>query len=257
MNDPHVVSLRYSLKMDEDTSYRSPPAIAWETEVFRATLESGVLFMEMKEHHATAGDAMAAVTGSLRSWEIDVALRLGRGSLRFEYEDAKIIDRNPPSPGSPRSGWATLQARATATAVGTSHVARARYPDPPQRFAAAPLVETMWKRFERFLDGKEPLTSMAYFCLTVIEGDAGSRKDAAAKYNVDLKVLSELGRLTSAVGDEETGRKYDRSGSRSHTSREKNWIEEAVKILVRRVGEYAADHAAPMAQIVMSDLPSL
>ena len=40
---------------------------------------------------------------------------------------------------------------------------------------------------------------MAYFCLTVIEGDAGGRRDAVTKYFIDQKVLSELGRLTSRL----------------------------------------------------------
>ena len=43
----------------------------------------------MKEHHATAGSAIAAVSNFLRSWEIDAALQFGRGSLRLSMTEPK------------------------------------------------------------------------------------------------------------------------------------------------------------------------
>ncbi len=57
-----------------------------------------------------------------------------------------------------------------------------------------------------FLDGQEPLLSMANFCLTVLEWDAGGRPAAASKYNVNLEVLRKLGYLVSERGDVSTAR---------------------------------------------------
>lgn len=38
-----------------------------------------------------------------------------------------------------------------------------KYPDPPKLFILTPDVETLWHRYEGYLQGKEPLSSMAYF----------------------------------------------------------------------------------------------
>src|SRR5437763_736304 len=55
----------------------------------------------------------------------------------------------------------------TCTASGTAN------------FAASSIVSTLWQRYCKYRKEKEPLTSMGYFCLTVLEGDAGGRSDAA------------------------------------------------------------------------------
>lgn len=131
MRDPHVASLRYRLVPGETTSFDSPPPVEWETEAFRMRLADGVATFEMVEHHASEGTARKCVDGYLRRWEIDVALRLGRGEMHFAFESADVIDRNPPPSG--RDGVLYAQtARATAFALPPSfHVTRRRYPDPP------------------------------------------------------------------------------------------------------------------------------
>src|SRR5579862_7067126 len=75
-------------------------------------------------------------------------------------------------------------------------VGRARYPEPPTDFTADPDVETMWRRWEGFLADREPLPSMAYFCLTVVESHGG-RAGAARRLGISLPVLHTIGRLAT------------------------------------------------------------
>ena len=119
-------------------------------------------------------------------------------------------------------------------------------------------VETMWHRYEGYLAGREPLAAMAYFCLTVLQGSAGGRDEAAEQFGISGRVLDTLGRLTTEIGDDETARKRTHGSEwRPHTRAERAWIEAAVKALIRRAGEWASDPEAPGPQLTMNDLPKL
>jgi hypothetical protein len=106
---------------------------------------------------------------------------------------------------------------------------------------------------------REPLSSMAYFCLTVLESSVGQKvkkRNASAKqYGIHYDVLDKLGKLTGGTrGEPMTARKMD-SDMTPHTPNELQWIEAAVKAIIRRVAEVAA--GASVKQISMSDLPPL
>jgi len=124
-------------------------------------------------------------------------------------------------------------------------------------------VETLWQRYNNYLDGKEPLPSMANFCLTLVEnkadgkGKKGKREFAANLFLIDKTILIMLGNLTANRGDPMTARKVPDKG-RSMTAlseKEKKWIEAAVKILIRRMGELANIQTAKL--ITMTDLPKI
>jgi len=71
-------------------------------------------------------------------------------------------------------------------------------------------------------------------------------------------VLSTLGKLTSNVGDDLSARKF--AGARTkrpHIPAEEDWILQAIKLLITRVGEHDFDPAAPLKQITMADLPKV
>lgn len=137
------------------------------------------------------------------------------------------------------------------------------YPALPENFVASPDVETMWQRYEQYVQGREPLPSMAYFCLTVLEtsarnvhGKGGNREKALRTYAVQDKVLGKLGELTARLGDAGTARKAGGAG-RPLTSVERDWIERCLRALIRRVGEKAADPQGNFDRITMADLPQL
>ena len=141
------------------------------------------------------------------------------------------------------------------------HATRRKYPDPPTVFTVTPDVETLWGRYEKYLDEKEYLPSMAYACLTFVEnkaykkGKKGKRKAAAKLFLIDEPILNKLGEL-SAKGDTKTVRKFTEEGDLIPLSvKEIKWIEAAIKILIRRTGELANIQSAQL--ITMADLPKI
>jgi hypothetical protein len=185
MNDPHVERLHYKLRTGEGLSFNSPPPIDEKTAEFRVRLEDDSLTAEMKEHHATEQSARKRVDAYLRSWEVQTNLRLGRGSISFEFVRSEIIDRNPPRPGDPQTtvaGTGIIMIGAFSCSA-SGHAVHSTFPPAPSRFRATPDVEMMLFRYEMSLDAKEPILSMAFACLTFLEGSTGAttwrRRDAA------------------------------------------------------------------------------
>jgi hypothetical protein len=256
MRDPHVESLLYKLQMAQNVTYDNPSPLEIDYEEFSGCLENGVLTCQMKVHYPSIEAARRVVDPYLRTWEIYTSLNLGRGEMRFVYEDGKMIDRNPPPLGSPQVIQVEGIGSATAFGNATIHVTRKQYPKPPKTFRTTPDFQTLWQRYEMYLDGKEPLLSMAYFCLTVIEAKAGGRPRAPAIFAIEEEVLRKLGELTSVRGDSLTARKAPRNTTIIPLAdKERAWIEAVIKQLIRRVGESASGHT-PF-KLKMTDLPSL
>jgi len=256
MRDPHVVSLTYKVTSPETVRFDSAPPVVFDTAQMRITLAPGMLTVEPKTHFASAERAREAIDPFLRSWEIDAALRFGRSEIVFAFEDAQIVDRDPPKPGSPHTIEVASVETASAFDKVTVTVSRGKYPEPPSFFTASPDVETLWQRYQGYLDGREPLLSMAYFCLTLLESGGRNRRAAANAFGISKEVLDKLGELTSKRGDARTARKFGRAASRTPlTIAESSWVEEATKVLIRRVGE--TSHVATRPMVTMADLPPL
>jgi hypothetical protein len=257
MRDPHVESLQYNAGPTGQVSYDNPPLLESENNFCTLVLTDGMLVVRPKDHYATVQQAREAIEPFLQAWELDAELRWGPGTIRFTYKDHTIIDRDPLPPDE--SAHQTIQVRpAGVSYVAGSvslHVTRVNYPQPPPLLQLTPDVETMWLRYRGYREGREPLLAMAYFCLTVVAVSAGGRKAAAQLYNIDIKVLSKLGELT-ARGDAKTARKIQQGQSLQPLSgAEHAWLEEAVKTLIRKLGECRPGRPTP--QLSMRDLPSL
>lgn len=259
MNDPHVQTLRYRLRTYEGFSYKADAdAVTFETSSFKATLEKGVLTVSMKEHYATTGEAMSCVQPDLRSWEIFTGVELGPGNLQFEFDGAEVIDRAPPVGGQFRLHAESASIGLFLSGKSKCHKVNGQYPSPPTQFIADNIVETLWRRYERYREGKEPLTGMGYFCLSVIEGDAGGRRQASTQFSIHFNVLSKMGELTSTAGDEAEARKRHPSNTFSPlTDQQRTWIDATVRRLIRRAGEYAANPTNNHPVVTMADLPPL
>jgi len=256
VRDPHVESLIYKLQTVENVTYDNPSPLEIDYEEFSGRLENGVLTCQMKGHYPSIEAARRVVDPYLRAWEIDAALSLGRGEIRFIYEDGKVVDRNPPLPGEPQVLEISSTGHLHFSGTATIHVTRKQYPKPPKTFKVSPDVQTLWHRYEMYLDGKEPLLSMAYFCLTVIEAKAGGRLRASAMFAIEEQVLRKLGELTSVRGDSLTARKAPRNTTVIPLAdKERAWIEAVIKQLIRRVGELASWHTP--SKLKITDLPSL
>ena len=188
--DYHVASLTYSVKNTGDVTYDAPPPVDFESSEARFHLADAKLVCQMKIHFAAEAEARVVVEPVLRAWELTADLGLGTGGLRFQFENADVIDRTPVPPGTGRANL-RLKGVGALTAVGTvsTHVTRQTYPDPPGEFRITPDVDTLWNRYQGYREGREPLLGMAYFCLTVLDVAAGGRAKAARKYKIDLPIL--------------------------------------------------------------------
>ena len=256
MRDPHVASLTYLAIPSETASFEKAPPLQGTFGGSSFLLADGKLRIEPNIHFPEIEQAREYVEQLLNSWQIDIALRFGDPELSFKYETSEVIDRNPPPPGSPQT--IQVQSVAMATAVGnvTLHVSRGMYPEPPTVFRINPDVETLWQRYQGYRRGHEPLPSMAYFSLTLLEAMAGGRPQAAKAFKISPRVLAKIGQLTSERGDASTARKYRALTSGGPlTGSEVHWIEEAVKVVIRRLGEL--DSIDKLSTIELKDLPPL
>jgi len=258
MNDPHVKYLIYKLKLDKNISFDKPPALKEVYQVFEITLENDLLTVEMRDHFAEEAKARRVVDPFIKCWELDIALTQGRREVQFEFVTAEIIDRNPSTPGQSQ----TIEAGAGMIAItgfeAIVQVTRKNYPRPPRQLSYTPDVESLWKRYEGYLDGREPLMSMAYFCLSLLQSSTKGRANAASIYKVDPQVLDKLGELTSERGDKSEARKLDRSSTLTPlTGPEISWIQEALKTLIRRKSEFDFDPNANLSLITLSSLPTI
>jgi hypothetical protein len=252
MRDPHVVRLHFTIGSEEGTAYRDPPPLSFINAFGKFETQGKALTVEPAVHFATEEEARAGIEPFLRSWEIDADLRFDLGTIRFVFDRAELIDRNPPPPGS----HVLMAGTARMTITGhpaTLTITRSTYPPPPTQFGVTLDVQIAYQRWRNVRLGREPLLGMAYWLLTVMDRLAGNRKAAAAMFNVDPKVLKTLGQLSSTRGDLTTARKVSRA-QQPLSSQEQSWLEEAVKALILRIGQTSPGTAA---RLSMRDLPTL
>ena len=207
MNDPHVVALIYEIEHDSSVDYSEAEPVDHEEDPFRILIEDKSIRAEMKEHHATESAALEVVEPYLRSWEMDAALRGHPDEFRLKFDRSVIVDRNP-TPGVVGLA-ATIRAGETDIS-GNSYRGQALSPNRRLGWTLNSNdreVVTLFNRFERYLNRREPLPSMAYFCLTVLEGMCnGNRTEAAKRYGIGKSVLDSFGRLASHKGGPDAAR---------------------------------------------------
>jgi hypothetical protein len=241
-----------------DVTYKNPPPVTEVTSAFDMYLEDGIATFKMKQHCSSEREARSFVEPFLRGWELYTALQPHRHGIGYRFDGAEIIDRAPAAPGSPQFLMASTLEVAYSAVQATVHVTHPEYPAPPKRFEASPDVETMWFRYQRYIEGREPLAGMAYFCVTFVETKAGGQRHVCRTFSIGEKVLRQIARLSTEVGDVRSARKMvKKSTRRPHTQQERNFVEAAVKRLIQRVAEYDADPSAPLRLITMGDLPPL
>ena len=258
MNDPHVVALTFRIEHDSSVAYRADaPPIQHQEEAFRVTLEDGTVRFELEEHHATEEGALEPVLPYVRSWELDACLRGRPGDFRLQFQQAEIIDRNPPPP---EPGFVDISASGIA-AVGTLGsvsltVVKPSYPSPPSGQtlnADDPDVATLYDRLSGYYAKREPLPSMAYFCLTMLERRGSGRAATASQYRIARAVLKEVSKLSSSKGGAGAARKAGGTGTEL-SRQESRFLEAAVKAIIRRVAEVAQDPGGTFPTITLEDL---
>ena len=157
--------------------------------------------------------------------------------------------------GTLRRGPLKAQARLTKVVAG--------YPAPPSGQALEPDdpdASFMLSRLDLYRQGREPLANLAYLCLTVLEDSAygiaggkwSKRKLAANYYQIEGKVLENVGELSSVKGGSAARKAEGRTIA--FTREETRFLEVAVTAFTRRVAEKAAAPSGNLPMITMADL---
>lgn len=211
----------------------------------------------MKREVETEIEARSIVDPYLRSWELDHFLMTGRREFWFEFNNSVIIDKSPTRPGD-KVIHAGLGEVILLSDEVSCKLTKKNYPVPNFSLSITPDVETLVNRYEGFTKKKEPLLSMAYFCLTVMEASGGNLEAASLKFNIQKDVLKKLGELTSKRGDMTESRKVKgRTSFEPLTTKEIDWINAVIRNLIRRKAEYDHDPTGSYSLIDLAALPSL
>lgn len=249
MNDPHVAELIYRLDKSDSLEFRDPPPVDLDASEFSGKLENGELRLIPKNHYSTESEARSVTDPFVESWEIASGLSFKNDAFKFSFRRSNIIDRSP-FPGLHIYDSLSL----TDSATLSIKAIRTSYPAPPLTFNRTEKVKVLWERYRLFLNGKEPLLSMAYSCLTFLEwgqGEhSGGREPAALFFGIDLAVLKKIGEISSDRGDSLTARKFKKNLI-PLTYEEETWIREAIPAIIRHI---ASDDPGK-SQLLMSDLP--
>ena len=262
MNDPHVKALIYDISHEESVSYRDAQPIECEREAFLIRIDNNKVRFKLKGHFATIEDARNAIEPFIRNWEFDAGLRGKPGHFQLKFDKPEVIDRCPTPGVTDISVSITLGSIEARVRV----VNDKQYPPPPSDVTLNPEdpdFSTMYNRLQGYFKAKEPLPSMAYFCLNIPEStstpkehrSSKPRKEAAKRYGIDLAVLNKIGDLTANKGGE-VARKATGTEHELTTS-ERRFIEDAVKVMIRRRAEVAYDPSRVLRKISFSDLHGL
>ena len=261
MNDPHVVALIYRVEHGNSVNYREAKSFIREEPAFCLEVKDNQARFKLTEHYATEEDAQNAIRDYIDDWEFDACLEHDPDYFRLKFDRAQIEDRNPPPPRpGVKNIAATFRAGAPTVSIALTKVALS-YPAPSSGVNFRdPNVQTMYQRYMGYCRGNEPLASMAYFCLSVLEHSTGQkekgrRKAAAQEYQINPSVLDKIGKLSS-----EKGGLVARKGvgvDNDFTSQERTFLEQAIKRIIRRAAEKAHGPDKVLPQILLSDLPTL
>ena len=200
MNDPHVVALIYRVEHGDNVAYDEATPLVREEQAFRLEVEDKRARFVLKDHYATEAEAREVIEEYIHIWEFDACLDRGPDFFRLKFQKAEIEDRNPPPP---TPGVVDVSMTATAGRPTVSMkltVFSPSYPAPPSNVSLNPDVQTMYQRYMDYCRDRKPLTSMAYFRLTVLEMKAGGKLEAARRYQIGTHVFTKVGKFSSHKG---------------------------------------------------------
>ena len=267
MNDPHVVALFYNVKPSAAVDYSEAKPLEHEEEKFKITIANDKACFTMKKaHYATEEKAREAVEEYIQVWELDAALQEGLNAFTLEFYCSKIEDRKPSPALLMGKGKLSATVDAPSATLRATSIKNS-YPPPPSGMKIDADVQSMFDRWTGYHSEKEPLASMAYFCLTILEALAnpknGARKNqkrkpfqpgpvrraAAEDYKIAVEVLSKIGELSSVKGGRKAGGQVD------FRIPEKRFLEKAVEAMIHRLAEVADGPVSRLPKIELTDLP--
>ncbi len=259
MNDPQVVALVYTVGHGDSVSYENAdPLRNFKTPEFDLTVEDKIARFEFKKFYADEDEALKAVEPFIQQWEFETGIRWGPNSFSLRFKEAKIIDRNPspPEPGIRKLRASVVLPGLTASARVTRGIPH--YPPPPAGGSVDlddPVVVKMKSKYEQYCLGRTTLPDAANFCVTGFREKYGSLSEAVRQCGISKKVLVKVSELSAKKGGKDA-RKAEGFGV-EFTRQEKRFLNRALKEIIIRAAQVAADDTQCHPQITMADLPPL
>ena len=260
MNDPHVVALLYQIEHDRGVDYGEAKPIDHEVTGFRVEIANEQVCFEFKEHYDTKDAARKAIEDYIRVWEFDASLGEGPNHFKLRFKRARIEDRKP----TPCVMDTSVSITSGVPKISVMATVSKPYPSPPSSgLKLIPDVQTMYDRYMGYLQDREPLASMAYFCLTILERSTKKKSNekktcrelASEMYGIELEVLNKTGHLSSERGGQQARKASGKDNDLTYQDR--RFLEEAIKAVIRRAAEKAHAPDIDLQEISLSDLPSV
>lgn len=252
MNDPHVVHLEYSIEHGQDIDWSKAETAVFEEGDFTIEINDQRVFFKFKKHYASEDAARADVEPYIQNWEFEVGLKQGPDAFALRFVKSDIVDQNPPDGVKPiRIFAATGRPKATINIV----VRPNRYPDPPplDKIKRTPDIDSMYHRYLGYRAGREPLPSMAYFCLDMLKYMA--KRDEMApekKFCISRNVLEKVSKLSSWAGGE-VARKSE-GLQRPFDPGDEEFLRTTVQKMIFRTAEVACNPNANLEKITMDSI---
>tara|TARA_R110002095_G_scaffold199834_4_gene179846 strand:- start:3817 stop:4614 length:798 start_codon:yes stop_codon:yes gene_type:complete len=265
MNKPRVKLLRYRLITSKNYFYSNPPPLEIpKNSEFHGELKNGILTVYPIKDYPSKDGAEIVAKDFLEAWEIFVGIEKGLGIIEFIFDSVEMEDLNASNKALSLSGTTSISFSCSANLLGVLN----KYPSPPEFFQVNDTVRLLWLRYKNFKDGKELLLGMGYYCLSKVLNDVENDvevkktrdkiKAAGLKYRIANAVLRELSNITSRYGDGQSARKYTRDSTNAPlTANEEKWVEETIKMLIKRIAQFPLGAPETIALITMGDLPSI
>ena len=252
MNDPHVVALNYRIEHCSSVGYDNAAPLQHSEEAFDIHVEGGRVRFAMNRHYATEAEAVEAVKDYIRAWERLAALQNGPNKFKLVFDGPEIEDRDP-TPGIVHVRAMFVSCVASFGEL-TVHVSKTAYPQPPsKKLEFSPDIDSMHHRYLNYRAGKEPLPSMAYFCLTMLQYMAGGNPSAAAKkFGISRNVLIKVGTLSSGAGGG-AARKAD-GIHQPYGPDDKRFLDAAIRSMIIRAAEITHNPDARREQITIDGI---
>ena len=245
MNDPHVAALIYKIEHGQSVDYRKAQPMDHEETGFSVKVADQQVRFEFKEHYAAEDVARGAIENYIRAWEVDAGLNNEPDYFKLKFDYAQIEDRKP-TPGV--VVFHALPVRfEVKVGKATVVVSPPCYPPPPSGLKLTPDVQPIYERYMGYLQGREPLPSMAYFCWTMIKDSPTTKRDFSGA------VRNKIGYLSSKKGGQQARKRIGQD--EPLTAQESRFLEEAINVVIRRAAKRAHAPDSNLLQISLSDLP--
>ncbi|MCY4079139.1 MAG: hypothetical protein OXF54_02770 [Caldilineaceae bacterium] len=261
MNGPQVVALIYSVEHRDSIDYTNASALRFgDDPKFDLTVEDNRARFEMKEHYADVGEACEAIEPFIQQWEFEAGIRRGPNSFRLRYQEAEVIDRHP---SASETGVKKIRefghVLSNIKAEVGIQLGEPHYPSPPPAGGSVDLeddyVVKMKIRYDQYRLGRAKLPDVAYVCIDLLEEKYEGLPAAAKECGISRNVLVKIRSLSSNKGGEDS-RKAKGFGD-DFTREEKRFLRAALKEVIIRAAQVAADASQNIPQITMADFPSL